>query len=116
VSDVKIGAGVGNWQYEGLVFIANYVILPVDYIDLHIYPVNDGYLTTALQIATAAAVAGKPLGMTETWLWKVRNSELFQTLTSEQIDGRNPFSFWAPLDSLFIETMQNLAKHFPMLF
>src|SRR5581483_6600506 len=30
--------------------------------------------------------------------------------------GRNPFSFWAPLDTAFLQTMQNLAQHTQMFY
>jgi fibronectin type 3 domain-containing protein len=116
VPNLKIGAGVGAWQQNGLQFIQDYVALPVDFIDIHIYPVNNNNLPTALQMAGIAAAAGKPVGMTECWMWKVSDAELFQTVTTDQIRGRDPFSFWAPLDALFLQTMQNLANQTQMLF
>jgi fibronectin type 3 domain-containing protein len=116
VPNLKIGAGVGAWQQNGLQFIQDYVALPVDFIDIHIYPVNNNNLPIALQMAGIAASAGKPVGMTECWMWKVADAELFQTVTSDQIRARDPFSFWAPLDALFLQTMQNLANQTQMLF
>jgi fibronectin type 3 domain-containing protein len=53
--------------------------------------------------------------MTECWLWKLADSEV-GVLTADQARARNPFSFWAPLDAYFIQTMQNLAQHTQMLF
>jgi hypothetical protein len=54
IPNVKLGAGVGTWQQSGLEYIQDYVTLPVDFIDMHIYPVNDvaggDYLPIALQI------------------------------------------------------------------
>jgi chitodextrinase len=117
--NVQLGAGVGSWQQNALEFILGYVLLPVDFIDMHIYPVNDmpggDYLPLALQIASAAATAGKPVSMTECWLWKVNNTELW-VKTGDEIRARDPFSFWAPLDALFVQTMQNLANHTKMVF
>src|SRR5580700_6331351 len=55
IPNVKLGAGVGSWQQSGLEYIQAYVTLPVDFIDMHIYPVNDAYLQNALQIASTAA-------------------------------------------------------------
>jgi fibronectin type 3 domain-containing protein len=119
IPNVKLGAGVGTWQQQGLEYIQNYVTLPVDFIDMHIYPVNNvpggDYLPIALQFASTAAAAGKPVSMTECWLWKVRDSELW-VLTADDVRARDPFSFWAPLDALFIQTMQNLANNTQMLF
>ena len=116
IPNLKVGAGVGSWQPNGLQFIQDYVALPVDFIDIHVYPVNTRYLPAALRMAGIAAEAGKPVSMTECWMWKVSDAELFRTVTPEQIRARDPFSFWAPLDALFIQTMQNFANHTQMLF
>ncbi len=76
VSGMKLGAGTGTAQANFMQFIQSYVALPLDYIDMHIYPVNRSFLPNALQISNAAAAAGKPVSMSECWLWKVRDSEL----------------------------------------
>jgi fibronectin type 3 domain-containing protein len=115
VTGVKVGAGVGTWLPQFDQYIQAYVAQPVDFIDFHIYPVNDSFLPNALTIASIAAGAGKPVGMTEAWMWKVRDTEL-NVLTSDQIEARNPYSFWAPLDAYFLQTMQNLARHTQMAF
>jgi hypothetical protein len=115
VPGLKVGAGTATSTVNALSFIQQYVVLPVDFIDLHIYPVNRNYLPSALQIASIAAAAGKPVSMTECWLWKARDSEI-NVLTPDQIRGRDPFNFWAPLDAHFIQTMQHLANHMQMLF
>ncbi|HUE01370.1 MAG TPA: fibronectin type III domain-containing protein [Bryobacteraceae bacterium] len=115
VPGLKVGAGTSASQSDALAFIQQYVILPLDFIDFHIYPVNDDILPTALQIVSTAAAAGKPVAMSECWLWKVRDFEL-AVLTGDQVRARDPFSFWAPLDAYFIQTIQNLARHSRMLF
>ena len=51
VPKTKLGAGVGTWLNGYLGFIQGFVALPVDFIDMHIYPVNDSFLPNALQIA-----------------------------------------------------------------
>src|ERR1017187_4725693 len=65
VSKLKVGAGVGTWLNGYLGFIQGFVALPVDFIDMHIYPVNDTFLLNALQIARTATASGKPLSMSE---------------------------------------------------
>jgi chitodextrinase len=115
VAGLKTGAGTGTAQPNALGYIQQYVNLPVDFIDMHIYPVNIDYLPVALQIASVAAVAGKPVAMSECWLSKVRDSEL-NVLPSDQLLPRDPYSFWAPLDLEFIQTMENLANSTQMLF
>jgi fibronectin type 3 domain-containing protein len=113
--NMKVGAGVGTWLSGYLAFIQDFVALPVNFIDMHVYPVNDNLLPNAMQIAATAAAAGKPVAMTECWMWKVSNSEL-GVLSPDTVRGRDPFSFWAPLDALFIQTMQNMGHHTQMLF
>lgn len=117
VPNMKVGAGTGTAQVnpDAMEFIQQYVTLPLDFIDFHIYPVNDNYLPIALQIVSTAAAAGKPVAMTECWLWKVLDTEL-NVLTDDQIRARNPFDFWAPLDAYFLQTMQNLANSAQLLF
>src|ERR1035441_2524121 len=112
---VKVGAGVGTWLGQYQQFIQSFVTLPVDFIDMHVIPVNYSYLPNALAIASIAAAAGKPVTITQTWLHKVRDSEL-NVLTSDQILARDPFSFWAPLDAYFVQTMEKLAYCTQMTF
>jgi len=115
VTGMKVGAGVITTQSNAIGFIQQYVILPVDFIDMHIYPVNNTYLPIALQIATTAAVAGKPVSMSECWLTKVRDSEI-GVVPMDTIRARDPFSFWAPLDAYFVQTMEKLANYTQMIF
>ena len=115
VPKTKLGAGVGTWLNGYLGFIQGFVALPVDFIDMHIYPVNDSFLPNALQIASTAAAAGKPLGMSECWLSKERDSEV-GVLANNVIRARDPFSFWAPEDAYFLQTMESLARYTQMAF
>lgn len=115
--NMMVGAGTGTAQSNpnALSFIQAYVALPLNFIDFHIYPINDNYLPIALEIASTASAAGLPVAMTECGLWKVLDTEL-NVLTDDQIRARNPFSFWAPLDAYFYQTMQALANSTQMLF
>ncbi len=115
VAAMKVGAGTGIAQTDVLSFIQQYVAQPVDFIDMHIDRINQTNLTVALQIENAASAAGKPVSMSECWLSKTRDSEL-GTFTPDQVRTRDPFSFWAPLDSYFLQTMENLTQHTKMLF
>ncbi len=119
VTGLKLGAGVGSWLYQFLEFIQSYLTQPVDFIDMHIYPVNNtgsvNFLTNALTIATTVAAASKPLTMTECWINKEGNNE-FGTLTADQIRARNVFSFWEPLDAYFLQIMESLAYYTQMIF
>ena len=119
VSGMKVGAGVGSWQNEYLEFIQSFVTQPLDFIDMHVYPVNNtgtqNFLTNALTIASTAAAAGKPMAMTECWLSKEGNNE-FNVLTADQVRARDVYSFWSPLDASFLQTMENIANYTKMAF
>jgi fibronectin type 3 domain-containing protein len=123
---IKLGAGFGTWMGpfspSGLQDYLNaYVALPLDYIDMHIYAINTEYyglsnlLNNALIIANGAAAVGKPVAISESWPWKMEDSE-FDVVQSEVIRARDPFSFWPPIDSYFIQTMEKLANYTQMLY
>ena len=119
VPGVKYGAGAGSWQTSFQQFFQAYVAEPVDFIDFHIYPINNmgnqNFLTNALTIASIAGAAGKPVTMTEAWMWKIRNSEL-NVLVPDVIEARNAYSFWAPLDAYYLQTLEKLGNYTKMAF
>jgi len=133
VPGMQVGAGVGTWLAGFQGFIYSYtqqqcsstqpcITSPLDFIDMHIYPINswgppgnNNYLTNALTIAGIAAAAHKPVTLAECWEWKVRNTE-WNVLSPDQIMSRNAFSFWTPLDSYFLRTMQVFANYAQMIF
>jgi len=133
VSGMKIGAGVGTWlaAYPG--FINSYtdqkcsasqpcVTVPMDFIDMHIFPINEFGPPTnnncwqnALNIVSMAAAAGKPVTLSQTWLRKVRNSE-WGVLSGDIQESREVYSFWEPQDAAFLQTIVNLANYAKMTF
>jgi chitodextrinase len=115
VSGVQYGAGVGTWLSNYQQFIQSFLALPVNFIDMHVLTVNNNFLPNALSIANLATSAGVPVTMTQSWLHKEADSEL-NVLSNDQILARNPFSFWAPLDAYFIQTMQNMANYTHMTY
>ena len=115
ISGVQVGAGVGTWLSGFQQYIQSFVALPVNFIDMHVLPVNKSYLPNALTIASMAAAAGKPVAMSQIWLRKVRDSEL-GTLSPNVIMARDPFSFWAPLDAYYLQTMENMGYYTQMAF
>jgi fibronectin type 3 domain-containing protein len=115
VTGVKVGAGVGTWHPQYLQFTQGFVAQPLDFIDTHIYPINGSYLANALTMASVAAAAGKPMAMTEAWMWKIRDTEL-GVLTADQVRARNSYSFWAPLDTYYLQTLHSLADYTRMAF
>jgi len=120
----KMGAGFGTWMGayppSGLLeYIDAYIALPLDYIDIHIFPVNTeggvSLIANALTVASLSAAAGKPIALGQAWAWKMENSE-FGVLQGNDFRARDPMSFWAPLDSAFLQTIQSLAAYTKMVY
>jgi hypothetical protein len=109
-SGVQVGAGTGTWQQSFTSFISAFAALPMQYIDLHVYPINGAFLQNAITAATTAHAAGKTIAMSEAWLEKILDSEL-PTLSESASESRNNWSFWEPLDSQFLTTMTALANY-----
>ena len=121
----KLGAGFGTWLLvsgsPGLLDYTNaYVALPLDYIDIHIIPITttpqqNNFIGNSLTVASMAAAAGKPVAISQAWLSKATASE-WDVLSVDAIRAREPFSFWAPLDAYFLQTMQALGNYTQMLY
>jgi hypothetical protein len=107
-----IGAGVGTWQMNYRSYVEALAGLEeLDYIDMHVYPIGRDYWPRALEIADLAAAAGKRVGMSEAWLYKIRDRELVLAgPLATDVLGRDPFSFWAPLDQRFLALTTHLAS------
>jgi fibronectin type 3 domain-containing protein len=120
----KMGAGFGTWMSNSgaaslLSYTNAYTALPLDYIDYHVLTINtvqsNNFLTNALTVSSMAAAAGKPVAVSQAWITKASAGE-WNTLNFDQLRARQPFSFWAPLDSYFLQTMQTLANYTQMLY
>ena len=107
-----MGAGTGTWENPAYINeIFN--MAGLDYIDLHIYPMNKDavLLERALDYASAAHAAGKRVTISEAWLWKASPDELGNGLgDTEKTMNRDVFSFWYPLDTRFLQDMMKLAN------
>jgi len=112
-----IGAGIGSWQTNGTSYIQALTATGLDFIDLHIYSINLGFLSALVPYIDMAHAAGKGAAISEAWMRK---------LTDEQLQGKNEygiigllstsattsldnFSFWSPLDSRFLGELIDLA-------
>lgn len=112
---VPIGAGVGTWISSYDQYVQAFVLTSIDFVDMHIYPVNRDFLTRAFTIADMAAKAYKPLGMSEMWSHKVRDNEL-AILPETAAFSRDNFSFWAPLDTQLLQAMVDFSFYKKLLF
>src|ERR1700733_7780098 len=110
VTQLPIGAGTGTWLPNYLQFIQSFAATSVQFIDIHIFPINDSYLMNAITAANAAHAAGQQVAISEAWDYKVRDSELGQ-MSLLQICARDPFSFWAPVDTAFLSALADFANY-----
>jgi len=121
----KLGAGAGTWTMPpqaspNVDYIADYAALPgLDYVDFHLYPINTeqeaSFIDNTLLYASIAANAGKPVAMSEGWLWKMENSE-WGVLSGDDYRARDPFSFWSPIDAYYLQTVQALGNYANLLY
>ena len=136
VPGMKVGAGVGAWQPSFQSYISSFtqqgcsanqpcINMPLDFIDMHIFQVNNAagpnnnYLGNAMTIAQMAAATSKPVTISESWDWKMLDSEISYIASpsgSDNVMARNAYSFWTPEDVYFIQTMENFASSNQMLF
>jgi hypothetical protein len=104
VTGIPIGAGVGTWQPQGADFVRTLLTTGIDYLDLHVYPVNRNYLENAITYADMAHAAGKQVAISEAWLMKMGGSELgrVDSTSDPGVFARDRYSFWMPLDQKFL--------------
>jgi hypothetical protein len=106
---VRLGAGAGTWSAHD--YFKELALLPeLDYLDLHIYPVQHGFASDrALKAAEAARARGKGVSIGAAWLYKTSGRE-WRTVSAVEALGRDAFAFWQPLDQDFIRLVVELAR------
>lgn len=109
ISGILVGAGVGTWHPQYEAFARAFAQTRLDFVDLHVYPINRDFLDRAFTVAQIARQAGKRVTMTEAWLYKAGTAELAKGFTAEEVFGRDVYSFWEPLDRRFLEVMVKFA-------
>lgn len=118
-TNVLIGAGMGTWQPDFDTYVTNFVNLPIDILDVHVYPINtttnsdvvQDFLGRILTMADAAHSHGMKVGMGECWLQKEYNDELANPPSQLVFQGRNTYSFWSPLDEEFLLCMVKVGYY-----
>lgn len=112
-SYTRMGAGAGTWEdiayFESLASGTD-----IDYIDMHIYPIQGDLADEkTVRIGEIASAYRKGLAVGEAWLYKAALSELGPDHTpaaAEEIFARDAYSFWIPLDQRFLEAMLELSR------
>lgn len=113
---IKVGAGAGSW--DDIKYFKLMCELPLDFIDIHIYPVGgDCFVKNVTSIASLAQSKGKDVIIGEAWLYKSLN---FSTTPQQQEYINNfvsdTYSFWEPLDMRFIKTVSTLSRNLKVAY
>ena len=116
-SGVRVGAGAGTWD-DIAYFDSLAANTSLDYIDMHIYPIQRDFLwDKTLRISDIARSHGKGLTVGEAWLYKADERELSSgPAMHEEIFARDAYSFWIPLDQRFLEFLVGLSQYLEMEF
>lgn len=111
----KIASGIGIWMSDWESWLGDLLKLDVDFINLHIYPIEinayssrDDIVPRTLKAADMAHQAGKGVAVGETWLYKTMPLD---TKDPEVIYGRDYYDFWIPLDIEHLSLILKIA-HF----
>jgi hypothetical protein len=105
----KVGAGTGTWSDPAIdrELVAH---TSVDYLDVHVYPLDARFMANlAADVATAKA-AHKPLVMDETWLNKPTPGEGEGPAGAPVNLKVKSYSFWEPLDEAYVSDMVRYAR------
>ena len=118
-STVRISAGMGSWQPTLQTYLTNYTgIAGIDVIDIHVHPIistdNIDCLQQILTIASGAIAANKGVGMDEDWMNKTSPTDT--PSSAVDVDARDNWSFWAPLDQLFVQAMVDVSYYYKMAY
>ncbi len=114
-NNVLIGAGAGTWITSYVQYIQSFASTSIAYVDMHIYPINNNLFNNAILAANIARAAGKRVTISEAWVYKIRNSEL-NKLSYTEIYGRDPYSFWAPIDIAFLNALADFGSAKQLIF
>ena len=112
--NAKLGAGFGTWYKDYKKATPRLASLKnIDFINIHIYPVDGDLFERALEIADIAAQSGKSVAIHESWLykWKLGERSSGGIAAAGEIYGRDIFDYWQPLDKKFIEAEVKMAHY-----
>jgi hypothetical protein len=109
---VAVGAGAATWQPPA--FNQALLKLPIDYLDLHIYPIGTTEVANLITDSEMARAAHIPLVADEAWLFKTLTPSGDPTSTA--VYRLDNFSFFSPLDTRFATITQEWARKASVFF
>jgi hypothetical protein len=104
----RIGVGLGTWN--SIAFIDAESQLLLDFVALHIYPIDAASIDTAFQAASILRARKIPIVIDEAWLYKARPGESTSIAGDAVIFARDSLSFFAPLDQRFLRFLDDFAR------
>jgi hypothetical protein len=111
IEGTLIGAGTGTWEDPS--YLDAFLSEPsLDFISLHMYPLSNGYTDywrRAIEVAQEAKASGYEVVIGETWLYKASPDEVARGITYQEVIGRDPYSFWQPLDVRYLQAIAATA-------
>ncbi len=112
--DIKLGAGFGTWYKDYKVATTRLSQLGnLDFINIHVYPIDGDLLDRAMEISDLAGQNGKKVAIHESWLykWKIGEKSSGGIAAAGDIYGRDIFDFWSPLDQKFIGVLVKMGNY-----
>src|SRR5579884_564193 len=107
-AQTQVGAGVGSWLPNSSAWVTQIANTPgVNYVDIHVFPIYNSFLSNLFTFAQIAQTAGKPLAMSQAWLYKVAPND---SSGYSAVHARDAFSFWQPLDAQFIQSLVSFSR------
>lgn len=106
-----VGAGTGSWTSP--IYDQDLISkTPIDYVDMHIYPIAKVDLDNMVSDVSEAKAAHKPLLMSECWMYPLSTNgyplDSVQAAPDEQ--SVISYSFWEPLDERFLTDVYEYAR------
>jgi len=122
---VKTTAGIGDWNWPAFnttLFTPEAQLPGLDFLDMHIYPINNDdtvgadYISNIMAMVALAKQYGKTLSLTETWPHTNNDSDLPGTngQAPTSVISRDLYCFWAPFYQYFFTTLSQLENYAPI--
>ena len=105
----RIGAGTGTWS-DPAIDQALATRTSIDYLSVHVYPIDPTSLDNLDQVSTIALQTGKPVVLDETWLYKSVGPGLGSAAAASKAMQLDTFGFFEPLDQRFLAAMATYAR------
>jgi hypothetical protein len=111
----NVGAGTGTWT-SPTVDAALLTLTPIDYLSVHVYPIDRQSLDNLDTDVGQAKQAGKPVVLDEAWLYKQAVPGIGGPGATAVVSRLDAFSFFAPLDQSYLAALTAYARTHGIVF